>query len=60
MAFDIATTGIQSYLYVRDQLLSFDPENISSQDLLAFLLHLFQQLPGLVDRDHEVNNKETA
>ena len=45
---------------VRDQLPSIDPENLSPQDVLTILLHLFQQQPGFVDRGHEVNNKETA
>ena len=60
VAFDVATTGSMSYLDVRDQLPSIDPENLSPQDVLAILLHLFQQQPGFVDRGHEVNNKETA
>ena len=58
--FDVSTTGSLSYLDVRDQLPSIDPENLSSQDILTILLHLFQQQPGFVDRGHEVNNKETA
>ncbi len=58
--FDVSTTGSLSYLDVRDQLPSIDPENLSSQDVLTILLHLFQQQPGFVDRGHEVNNKETA
>jgi len=60
VAFDVATTGSMSYLDVRDQLPSIDPENLSPQDVLTILLHLFQQQPGFVDRGHEVNNKETA
>tara|TARA_Y200000002_G_C22294467_1_gene501876 strand:- start:17 stop:337 length:321 start_codon:yes stop_codon:yes gene_type:complete len=58
--FDSATTGSLSYMDVRDQLPSIDPENLSSQDVLTILLHLFQQQPGFVDRGHEVNNKDTA
>lgn len=58
--FDVATTGSMSYLDVRDQLPSIDPENLSPQDVLTILLHLFHQQPGFVDRGHEVNNKETA
>ena len=58
--FDVATTGSMSYLDVRDQLPSIDPENLSPQDVLTVLLYLFQQQPGFVDRGHEVNNKETA
>ena len=58
--FDVSATGSLSYLDVRDQLPSIDPENLSSQDVLTILLHLFQQQPGFVDRGHEVNNKETA
>ena len=58
--FDVSTTGSLSYLDVRDQLPSIDPENLSSQDVLTIILHLFQQQPGFVDRGHEVNNKETA
>ena len=60
VAFDVATTGSMSYLDVRDQLPSIDPENLSPQDVLTILLHMFQQQPGFVDRGHEVNNKETA
>ena len=60
MPFDSATTGSLSYMDVRDQLPSIDPENLSSQDVLTILLHLFQQQPGFVDRGHEVNNKDTA
>ena len=60
VAFDVATTGSMSYLDVRDQLPSIDPENLSSQDVLTIILHLFQQQPGFVDRGHEFNNKETA
>ena len=60
VSFDVATTGSLSYLDVRDQLPSIDPENLSSQDVLTIILHLFQQQPGFVDRGHEVNNKETA
>ena len=62
MAFDVATTGSLSlsYLDVRDQLPSIDPENLSPQDVLSILLYLFRQQPGFVDRGHEVNNKETA
>ena len=58
--FDVSTTGSLSYLDVRDQLPSIDPENLSSQAVLTIILHLFQQQPGFVDRGHEVNNKETA
>ena len=60
VAFDVATSGSMSYLDVRDQLTSIDPENLSSQDVSTIILHLFQQQPGFVDRGHEVNNKETA
>ena len=60
VAFDVATTGSLSYLDVRDQLPSIDPENLSPQDVLTIVLHLFEQQPGFVDRGHEVNNKETA
>ena len=58
--FDVATTGSISYLDVRDQLPSIDPENLSPQDVLTILLHLFKQQPGFIDRGHELNNKETA
>ena len=60
MAFDVETTGTLSYLDVRDQLPSIDPENLFPQDVLTILLHLFHQQPSFVDRGHEVNNKETA
>ena len=45
---------------IRENLPFIDPENLSSQDVLGVLLHLFQQKPGFIDRGHEVNNKETA
>ena len=60
VAFDVATTGSMSYLDVRDRLPSIDRENLSPQDVMTIILHLFQQQPGFVDRGHEVNNKETA
>ena len=49
-----------SFLEVRDQLPLIDPECLSRQDVLAILLHLFDQKPGFVDRGHDVNNAETA
>ena len=49
-----------SMLDVRENLPFVDPENLSSQDVLEVLLHLFRQKPGFVDRGHEINNKETA
>ena len=45
---------------VRENLPFVDPENLSSQDVLEVLLHLFRQKPGFIDRGHEINNKETA
>ena len=39
---------------------SIDPENLSSQDVLDILLHLFRQKQGFVDLGHEVNNRETG
>ena len=58
--FAVNTTGSLSYLDVRDQLPSIDPEDLSPQDVLTILLYLFHQQPGFVDRGHEVNNNETA
>ena len=49
-----------SFLEIRDQLPLIDPECLSRQDVLAILLHLFDQKPGFVDRGHDVNNAETA
>ena len=49
-----------SLMDVRENLPFIDPENLSSQDVLEVLLHLFRQKPGFVDRGHEINNKETA
>ena len=49
-----------SMMDVRENLPFVDPENLSSQDVLEVLLHLFRQKPGFVDRGHEINNKETA
>ena len=45
---------------IRENLPFIDPESLSPQDVLAVLLHLFQQKPGFIDRGHEINNKETA
>ena len=60
VSFDVPTTGSMSYLDVRDELPSIDPEDLSPQDVLQILLHLFHQQPGFVDRGHQINNKETA
>lgn len=49
-----------SMMDVRENLPFVDPENLSPQDVLEILLHLFRQKHGFVDRGHEVNNKETA
>ena len=49
-----------SMMDVRENLPFVDPENLSSQDVLEVLLHLFRQKPRFVDRGHEINNKETA
>ena len=49
-----------SMMDVRENLPFVDPENLSSQDVLEVLLHLFRQKPGFVDKGHEINNKETA
>ena len=49
-----------SFLEIRENLPSVDPENLTAQNVLDVLLHLFQQKPGFVDRGHEVNNRETA
>lgn len=49
-----------SHMDVRESLPFIDPENLSEQDVLELLLHLFRQKPGFVDRGHEINNRETA
>jgi len=49
-----------SFLEIRDQLPSIDPESLTRQDVLAILLHLFHQKPGFADRGHDANNTETA
>ena len=49
-----------SFLEIRDQFPLIDPESLSSRDVLAILLHLFQQKPGFLDRGHDTNNSETA
>ena len=49
-----------SFLEIRESLPSVDPDNLTAQNVLDVLLHLFQQKPGFVDRGHEVNNRETA
>tara|TARA_B100001758_G_C17868255_1_gene332495 strand:+ start:127 stop:528 length:402 start_codon:yes stop_codon:yes gene_type:complete len=57
---DFDYTASISFLDVRESLPSIDPENLSPQNVLDILLHLFKQKPGFVDRGHETNNKETA
>ena len=49
-----------SFLEIRDQFPLIDPECLSPSDVLAILLHLFQQKPGFLDRGHDINNSETA
>lgn len=49
-----------SFMDVRENLPFVDPENLSAQNVLEVLLHLFRQKPGFVDRGHELNNTETA
>ena len=49
-----------SFMDVRESLPSIDPENLSSQDVLDILLHLFSQKQEFVDLGHEVNNRETG
>lgn len=49
-----------SHMEMREALPFIDPENLSAQDVLEVLLHLFRQKPGFVDRGHERNNRETA
>ena len=45
---------------IRELFPSIDPENLSAEDVLYILLHLFSQKQGFVDRGHEINNRETA
>ena len=49
-----------SFMDVRENHPFVDPENLSAQNVLEVLLHLFRQKPGFVDRGHELNNTETA
>ena len=49
-----------SFMDVRENLPSVDPENLSPQDVLDILLHLFRQKPGFLDLGHEMNNRETG
>lgn len=60
MRSDLVSPGSLSYLDVREQWPSIDPENLSQEDVLTILLYLLHQQPDFVDRGHEVNNKETA
>ena len=39
-----------SMMDVRENLPFVDPENLSPQDVLEILLHLFRQKPGFVDQ----------
>ena len=45
---------------VRELFPSIDPENLSPQDVISILLHLFMQKNGFVNRGHQVNNNETG
>ena len=49
-----------SFLEIRDQFPLIDPESLAPRDVLAILLHLFQQKPGFLDRGRDINNAETA
>ncbi|MAR05656.1 MAG: hypothetical protein CL862_00935 [Cyanobium sp. NAT70] len=49
-----------SWMDIREFFPFIDPENLSPQDVVDILLHLFRQKPGFVDRGHETNNRETA
>jgi len=49
-----------SFMDVREAFPFIDPEQLSPQDVLEILLHVFRQTQGFVDRGHETNNRETA
>ena len=57
---DFAYSACISVLEVREALPTIDPDDLSPENVVKILLHLFQQKPGFIDRGHEVNNKETA
>ena len=57
---DFDYSGSISVLEVREQMPFLDPESLKPADVLAILLHLFQQKPGFLDRGHELNNNDTA
>ena len=49
-----------SFMDVRENLPSIDPENVSAEQVVEILLYLMRQKVDFRDRGHEVNNKETA
>ena len=49
-----------SFMDVREAFPFIDPEQLTPQDVLEILLHVFRQIQGFVDRGHEINNRETA
>ena len=47
-------------LEIREELPSIDPEDLSKDDVVTILLHLFEAKGGFINRGHECNNNETA
>ena len=53
-------SGSITFMDIREDLPTIDPENLSPQNVIEILLYLFQKKPGFVDLGHEINNRETA
>ena len=49
-----------SFMDVREAFPFIDPEQLTPQDVLEILLHVFRRTQGFLDRGHEINNHETA
>ena len=45
---------------VREAFPFIDPKQLTQQDVLEILLHIFRQTQGFVDRVHEIGNRETV
>ena len=49
-----------SFIDIRENLPTIDPEDVSAQQVVEILLYLMRQKVDFRDRGNEVNNKETA
>ena len=49
-----------SFMDIRENLPTIDPEDVSAPQVVEILLYLMRQKVDFRDRGNEVNNKETA